>query len=135
MLGSAHQEASPLLGRLEEQSLLSSLVDDVATRGQALVLRGEPSIGKSRLLSAAERMARERDMTVLVAAGVQSETHLPFAGPKRRDKCGAGALQARPPCKRRRQAPRCRTSRRLVRTTRRRADYPENCPATRRDVP
>src|SRR3954453_9690237 len=80
MLGSAHQEATPLLGRLEEQSFLSSLLDEVATRGQALVLRGEPGIGKSRLLSATERTARERGMTVLIAAGVQSETHLPFAG-------------------------------------------------------
>jgi predicted ATPase len=45
-----------------------------------LVLRGEPGIGKSRLLSVAAQTARERGMTVLTATGVQSEAHLPFAG-------------------------------------------------------
>ena len=55
-------------------------MDDVAARGQALVLRGEPGIGKSRLLAEAERTARERGMVVLTTAGVQSEANLPFAG-------------------------------------------------------
>jgi DNA-binding CsgD family transcriptional regulator len=80
MLGSTRDGVTPLVGRLEEQSLLTSLLDDVATRGQALVLHGEPGIGKSRLLSEAERTARERGMAVLTTAGVQSEAHLPFAG-------------------------------------------------------
>jgi hypothetical protein len=80
MLGTAHDEATPLLGRLEEQSLLTSLLDDVATRGHALVFHGEPGIGKSRLLSEAVRTARERGMAVLTTTGVQSEAHLPFAG-------------------------------------------------------
>src|SRR3954463_13567527 len=80
MLGTARDEAAPLLGRHEEQRLLTSLLDDVATRGQALVLRGEPGIGKSRLLSECERTARERGMSVLRTTGVQSEAHLPFAG-------------------------------------------------------
>jgi hypothetical protein len=56
------------------------LVDEVTTHGQALVLRGEPGVGKSRLLSDAARTARERGMTVLTTTGVQSEAHLPFAG-------------------------------------------------------
>ena len=72
--------ASPLVGRLAEQSLLTSLLDDIAARGQALVLRGEPGIGKSRLLAEAEQTARQRGMAVLTTAGVQSEAHLPFAG-------------------------------------------------------
>src|SRR3954451_12041090 len=80
MLATAHVEPTPLLGRLEEQNLLTSLLDDVATRGHALVLHGEPGIGKSRLLSEAERTARERGMAVLTTAGVHSEAHLPFAG-------------------------------------------------------
>jgi DNA-binding CsgD family transcriptional regulator len=67
------------LGVVDEQALLTSLLDEVADRGQALVLRGEPSIGKSRLLSEAAR-ERARGMTVLTAMGVQSEAHLPFAG-------------------------------------------------------
>src|SRR4051812_24737436 len=80
MVGTARDEAAPLLGRRDEQALLTSLLDDVATRGQALVLRGEPGIGKSRLLSESERTARERGMAVLRTTGVQSEAHLPFAG-------------------------------------------------------
>ena len=80
MLGSARDEVAPLLGRAQEQSLLTSLLDGVGERGQALVLRGEPGIGKSRLLSVAAQAARDRGMTVLAATGVQSEATLPFAG-------------------------------------------------------
>jgi hypothetical protein len=39
MLATADHEATPFLGRLEEESLLRSLLDDVGTRGQALVPR------------------------------------------------------------------------------------------------
>jgi hypothetical protein len=35
MLGTAHSEATPLLGRSKEMSRVTSLLDDVATRGQA----------------------------------------------------------------------------------------------------
>jgi len=80
MLGTARDEIAPFLGRANEQRLLASLVDEVATRGQALVLRGEPGIGKSRLLAEAARTARARGMVVLTATGVQSEAYLPFAG-------------------------------------------------------
>ncbi|HEX6653874.1 MAG TPA: AAA family ATPase [Thermoleophilaceae bacterium] len=80
MLGTANGPAAPLLGRLEEQKLLSSLLDEVSTRGQALVLHGEPGIGKSRLLAEAAAEAQDLGMTVLTTAGVQSEAHLPFAG-------------------------------------------------------
>jgi DNA-binding CsgD family transcriptional regulator len=80
MLETAREEAEPFLGRASEQRLLVSLLDEVTTRGQALVLRGDPGIGKSRLLVEAARAARERGMTVLSASGVQSESHLPFAG-------------------------------------------------------
>ncbi|MEA2425669.1 MAG: hypothetical protein QOH13_2079 [Thermoleophilaceae bacterium] len=80
MPGPARDEAAPLLGRAQEQRLLTSLLDGIGDRGQALVLRGEPGIGKSRLLSDAAQTARGRGMTVLTATGVQSEAHLPFAG-------------------------------------------------------
>ncbi len=80
MLDTVRDEIAPFLGRVNEQRLLASLLDDVATSGQALVLRGEPGIGKSRLLAEAAREARERGMVVLTATGVQSEAYLPFAG-------------------------------------------------------
>jgi len=80
MIGTVRDEIAPLLGRADEQRLLASLLDEVATRGQALVIRGEPGIGKSRLLAEAASEARERGMAVLTATGVQSEAHLPFAG-------------------------------------------------------
>lgn len=80
MFAATQDEAVPLLGRDQERSLLKSLLDEVATHGQALMLRGEPGVGKSRLLCAAASAARERGMTVLSTTGVQSEAHLPFAG-------------------------------------------------------
>ncbi|HUO72394.1 MAG TPA: AAA family ATPase [Solirubrobacteraceae bacterium] len=80
MLATARDEAAPVLGRDQEQSLLRSLLDEVAVHGQALVLRGEPGVGKSRLLSDTARTARERGMSVLTTTGVQSEARLPFAG-------------------------------------------------------
>src|ERR1700750_1267345 len=80
MVVTAHHEDAPLLGRLDEQRLLTSLLDDVPTHGHALVVHGEPGIGKSRLLFETVRTARERGMAVLSTTGVQSEAHLPFAG-------------------------------------------------------
>jgi AAA ATPase domain len=80
MLGAARDESAPLLGRDQEQSLLRSWLDGVAVHGQALVLHGEPGVGKSRLLADTARTARERGMAVLTTTGVQSEADLPFAG-------------------------------------------------------
>ena len=80
MLGMARDEIAPLLGRSDEQRLLASLFDEVATHGQTLVLRGEPGIGNSRLLSEAAREARARGMSVLTATGVQAEAHCPLPG-------------------------------------------------------
>src|ERR1700750_498153 len=80
MVVTAHHEDAPLLGRLDEQRLLTSLLDDVPTHGHALVVHGEPGIGKSRLLFETGRTARERGMAVLSTTGVQSEARLPFAG-------------------------------------------------------
>jgi DNA-binding CsgD family transcriptional regulator len=80
VLARTGDDIAPLLGREREQTLLRSLLDEVDVHGQALVLRGEPGVGKSRLLSDTLRAAEDRGMTVLTATGVQSEARLPFAG-------------------------------------------------------
>jgi DNA-binding CsgD family transcriptional regulator len=77
---SVRDGAGPLLGRDVEIELVTSLLDSVPAGGGALVLRGEPGIGKSRLLAEAAALAREREFTVLSATGVQSEAHLAFSG-------------------------------------------------------
>jgi predicted ATPase len=68
MLGIVRDEVAPLIGREQEQRLLTSVLDEVAARGQALVLRGEAGIRKSRLLSDTARAARERGMSMPAAA-------------------------------------------------------------------
>src|SRR5437879_3398321 len=69
-----------LLGRADEVELLTSLLDGVESAGGALVIRGEPGVGKSRLLSETAALARGRGFTVLSTTGVHSEAHLAFAG-------------------------------------------------------
>ncbi|GAA2897211.1 hypothetical protein GCM10020220_103810 [Nonomuraea rubra] len=44
------------------------------------MIRGEAGIGKSALLAVALDRARALGFATAVASGVQSETHLPFAG-------------------------------------------------------
>jgi predicted ATP-dependent serine protease len=65
----------PLVGREHELGVLDGLVDGVGERGGALVVCGEPGIGKSALLAMASRRATDRGMQVLSATGVQSEGH------------------------------------------------------------
>jgi len=79
-MSTAESNPVPLVGRDAETQLLASLLDGIQESGAALVLSGEPGIGKSRLLAAAAGLARERGFTVLTATGVQSEAHLAFAG-------------------------------------------------------
>src|SRR4051794_389827 len=80
MLPAARDPAGPLLGRGAEVEALTSLLDGIESGGGALVLRGEPGIGKSRLLAEASALARERDIAVLRTTGVQSEAHVAFSG-------------------------------------------------------
>ena len=69
-----------LVGREPELKTIHELVDGVAEHGGALVLRGEPGIGKSALLAEASRYAASEGFSVLAATGAQSEARLPFAG-------------------------------------------------------
>ena len=72
--------APGLAGRDTEVGVLEELILKGRTQGQALVLTGEPGIGKSALLAAAEAAARAGGYRVLAASGVESEGQLPFAG-------------------------------------------------------
>src|SRR5436190_1714299 len=74
------KDRSPLLGRSNEIEVLTRLLHEVESTGAALVLRGDPGIGKSRLLSEAIALAENREMNVLSARGVQSEAQLAFGG-------------------------------------------------------
>jgi hypothetical protein len=70
----------PIFGRELELARLEHLVDGVSERGAALLVRGEPGIGKSTLLAAACTRAEDEGMRVLRTTGVQAEVQLPFAG-------------------------------------------------------
>ena len=70
-----------LYGRERELAVLHGLVDRLADDvGGALIVRGDPGIGKSALLTAVTARAVEHGILVLTVTGVQSETRLPFAG-------------------------------------------------------
>jgi hypothetical protein len=70
--------AKSLRGRQRERVALSQLLFDVRSgRSRALVLRGEPGIGKTALLGYAAETAQ--DFQVARAEGIESEMELPFA--------------------------------------------------------
>ena len=70
-----------LVGRATERERIEALLAQAeAGSGGALVLSGEPGIGKSALLHFAEERARADGMRVLHARGVEAEAELPFSG-------------------------------------------------------
>jgi DNA-binding CsgD family transcriptional regulator len=70
---------SRLFGREAEVEVLDQLVARIPERGGALVLRGDPGIGKTTLLAVASAAASSKGVSVLRAAGAQSEMGLAFA--------------------------------------------------------
>jgi DNA-binding CsgD family transcriptional regulator len=69
-----------LVGREEELGSMEVFLDETATRPAALVVSGEPGIGKTILLEAAVAEARTRFPTVLTCRGVEAEARFAFAG-------------------------------------------------------
>jgi DNA-binding CsgD family transcriptional regulator len=68
-----------LIGRRNESSTLDTFLDGVrAGQGAALVLRGDPGVGKSSLLEYAARAAAP-DFRIVRATGVEAEADLPYS--------------------------------------------------------
>lgn len=68
-----------LVGRDDEITVLEGYLDNVGVAGAAVVLVGDPGIGKSALQAQLIWLARSRGFTVLRARGSEAETYLPFA--------------------------------------------------------
>ena len=66
-----------LVGRGQESAALDGILSLARREGQALVLRGEPGVGKSALLDYARERAKR--LTVLDARGLETESELPYA--------------------------------------------------------
>src|SRR5882724_5213564 len=78
-LSPVSRRATALTGRRSERDVLDRLIDVVgAGESSALVLRGEPGVGKTALLEYVVEQAS--GFRVVRAAGVQSEMELAFAG-------------------------------------------------------
>src|SRR5258708_10467376 len=71
---------SDLIGREAESGLIAAVVDRLPAGGGALVLRGEPGIGKSALLDLARERAEAAGGRTLTTVGVESEAEFAFAG-------------------------------------------------------
>lgn len=73
--------ASGLVGRDDEASTLANLFREVLEKNEArfALIRGEPGIGKTRLVEAVSALARGSGATVLSAGGYESESIRPFA--------------------------------------------------------
>jgi hypothetical protein len=69
-----------LLGRESELAVLTGVLTAGLEAGSAILVIGEPGIGKSALLEAACTAAQATGCSVLRALGVESEMHLPFGG-------------------------------------------------------
>ena len=72
--------APGLIGREQELGVLTGFIDEVADSGAAIVVLGDPGIGKSSLLRAAAEHGRAAGLLVLSAAGIEAEAQMPFAG-------------------------------------------------------
>ncbi len=89
-----------LIGRRNELDRIGAAVDGVRARGTALLVRGEPGIGKSSLVEAVVQRARDQDVRVLETTGVESEEQLAFAGLQRLLHPVMAAGQSLPPVQR-----------------------------------
>ena len=80
MASTAISRPEPLFGRDIDLGFIESTRHTFVHEGGALVLTGEPGIGKTALLKAAARSASDEGMRVLSAAGVEFEEDVAYAG-------------------------------------------------------
>jgi DNA-binding CsgD family transcriptional regulator len=73
-------QADSLFGREKETAYLHERIKFLPQQGGAVLLHGEPGIGKTALLEEAAHHAASSRSRVLTTAGVESETLLPFSG-------------------------------------------------------
>ena len=71
--------AGAMVGREHERHLLGGLVESLNVGGGAVVIHGEPGMGKTSLLGFVADCAKRSDARVLTARGIESEAVLPFA--------------------------------------------------------
>jgi predicted ATP-dependent serine protease len=71
---------SELVGRDVEAARVDTLIEGLPEGGAALVVSGEPGVGKSALLHRARARADALGLRTLTAVGVESEAELGFAG-------------------------------------------------------
>jgi DNA-binding CsgD family transcriptional regulator len=71
--------AVEIIGRREELLTLEAFLTDIPAGGQALLLEGEPGIGKTALWHEGLRSAKERGIRALPARPADSEAQIAFA--------------------------------------------------------
>ena len=76
-------DGEELHGRLAELARLRRFLDSLPASGAALVLRGEPGIGRSSLLRWAAAQAAVEGVRVVAVTAVEDELLLPYAGIRR----------------------------------------------------
>lgn len=69
-----------IVGRTRDVSFLRTFVAEASDDGGALLVTGEPGVGKTALLNVVAAEARRRDARVLRCAGTEFEAALSFAG-------------------------------------------------------
>ena len=72
--------ATALAGRDGDLGVIRSFLDQASAGGAALLLTGEPGVGKTALLDAAQEQAMAAGVRVLRAAGAQFEVDVSFSG-------------------------------------------------------
>ncbi|MBV9310200.1 MAG: AAA family ATPase [Solirubrobacterales bacterium] len=88
--------AGGLVGRDSELGRICRLIDPDDSGGGALVIHGDPGIGKTALLDEARRRAEQLRLHRLETGGVETETELPFAGLQRLLRPVLGAAEQLP---------------------------------------